>query len=59
MGFDLQLLGGGDLEIFFTILCVCFTWLEMSEGLFKKQKNDLSLVQYNKFVNASMSIKAL
>lgn len=31
----------------------------MSEGLFKKQKNDLSLVQYNKFVNASMSIKAL
>lgn len=62
MGFDLQLLGGGDLEIFFTILCVCFTWLEMSEGLFKKQKNkkkDLSLVQYSKFVNASMSIKAL
>lgn len=51
--------GGGDLEIFFTILCVCFTWLEMSEGLFKKQKNDLSLVQYSKFVNASMSIKAL
>lgn len=62
MGFDLQLLGGGDLEIFFTILCVCFTWLEMSEGLFKKtkkQKKDLSLVQYSKFVNASMSIKAL
>lgn len=25
--------------VFFTILCVCFTWLEMSEGLFKKQKN--------------------
>lgn len=48
--------------VFFTILCVCFTWLEMSEGLFKKtkkQKKDLSLVQYSKFVNASMSIKAL
>lgn len=37
MGFDLQL-RGGNLEIFFTILCVCFTWLEMSEGLFKKTK---------------------
>lgn len=53
---------GGDLEgfFFFTILCVCFTLLEMSESLFKKQKTkkDLSLVQYSKFVNASMSIKA-
>lgn len=61
MGFDLQLLwGGGSGRIFFTILCVCFTLLEMSEGLFKKQKTkkDLSLVQYSKFVNASMSIKA-
>lgn len=62
MGFDLQLLWGGIWKdfFFFTILCVCFTLLEMSESLFKKQKTkkDLSLVQYSKFVNASMSIKA-
>lgn len=38
MGFDLQLLRGGIWK-YFLQYCVCFTWLEMSEGLFKKQKN--------------------
>lgn len=61
MGFDLQLLGGGIWKYFLQYCVFVLLGLKCQVCLkkTKKQKKDLSLVQYSKFVNASMSIKAL